>query len=59
MLISVRLEIVPSLTQDRCTVCVERTIGSVLTLPMELLDDVGHVESCFDPFEGEVSIRAR
>jgi hypothetical protein len=26
---------------------------------MELLGDVGHVESCFGPFEGEVSIHAR
>jgi hypothetical protein len=26
---------------------------------MELLGDVGHVESCFGPFEGGVSIRAR
>jgi hypothetical protein len=24
----VRLDIVPTLTQDRCTVCAERTIGS-------------------------------
>jgi hypothetical protein len=28
MLISVYLEIVLILTQDRCTVCAERTIGS-------------------------------
>ena len=35
------------LTQDRCTVCAERTIGSEIdcTHPMELLADVGHVES--------------
>jgi hypothetical protein len=36
------------LTQDRFKVCVERTIGSenVLDLhPMELLGDMGHVES--------------
>jgi hypothetical protein len=32
MLISVHLEIVLILTQDRCTVCVERTIGSVIVL---------------------------
>ena len=45
--VSVRLEIVLILTQDRCTVCAERTIGSeiVCTHPMELLGDVGHVES--------------
>ena len=31
-LISVSLEIVVLLTQDRCTVCVERTIGSEIVL---------------------------
>ena len=37
------------LTQDRCTVCVERTIGSEIMLdaPDGILGDVGHVESCF------------
>ena len=37
------------LTQDRCTVCVERTIGSeiVLDAPDGILGDVGHVESRF------------
>jgi hypothetical protein len=58
-LILVHLEVVPILTQDMCTVCAERTIGSVWTHPMELLRDVGHVESCFGPFEGGVSVRAR
>ena len=60
-LISVSLEIVPILTQDRCTVCVERTIGwkSFLMHPMELLGDVGHVESLFLPFGVYVSVGAR
>jgi hypothetical protein len=31
-LISVRLEIVLILTQDRCTVCTEHTIGSKIVL---------------------------
>ena len=33
--------------QDRCTVCVEHTIGSeiILDAPDELQGDVGHVES--------------
>ena len=37
------------LTQDRCTVCVERTIGSeiVLDAPDGILCDVAHVESRF------------
>ena len=45
-LISVRLEIMLILMQDRCTVCDERTIGSEIdcTHPMDLLADVGHVE---------------
>ena len=37
-------DIVLILTQDRCTVCVERTIGSkiILDAPDRLLGDVGH-----------------
>ena len=47
-LILVCLEIVLILTQDRCTVCAERTIGSETfwTHSMERLGDLGHVESC-------------
>jgi hypothetical protein len=39
--ISVRLEIVLTLMQDRCMVCAKRTIGSeiVLDAPMEVLGD--------------------
>ena len=50
-----------NLTQDRCTVCVERTIGSeiILTHPMELLGDVGHVEYHFILFGDSVSVGAR
>jgi hypothetical protein len=46
---SVHLETVQILTQDRCTVCVERTIGLkiVLGAPNATLGEVGHVESCF------------
>ena len=40
---SVCLEIVLILTQDRCTVCAKRTIGSDIVL--DASDDVGHVES--------------
>ena len=56
----VRLEIVLILTQDPCMVCAERTIGSeiVLDAPDELLADVGHVESSFDPFGDGVSVSA-
>ena len=37
------------LTLDSCTVCAERAIGSEIVWmhPMELLGDVGHVESHF------------
>jgi hypothetical protein len=60
-LISICLAIVLILTQDRCMVCAERTIGSeiILDTPMELLGYVGHVESHFSPFEDSVSVGAR
>ena len=50
--ISVRLEIVLILTQDRCAVGAERTIGSeiILDAPNGTPGDVGHVESHFGLF---------
>ena len=47
--------------QDRCMVCGECTIGSeiILTHPMELLGDVGYVESHFGSFGDSVRIGAR
>jgi hypothetical protein len=61
MLVLVRLEIVLILTQDRCTVCVERTIGSeiILDAPDGTPGDVGHVESHFGPVGDGVSVGAR
>ena len=59
MLVFVRLEIVLMLTQERCTVCVEQAWKSFWTHPMDLLGDVGHVESCFYPFVYNVSVVAR
>jgi hypothetical protein len=55
------LKIVLILTQDRCTVCTERTIGSeiILTHPIDLLGDIGHVKSRFNPFGYSVSASAR
>ena len=48
------------LTQDGCTVCAERTIGSEIVLDTpDGKGDVGHVESCLGPFEDVVSIGAR
>jgi hypothetical protein len=60
MLDSVRLEIVLILTQDRCTVCTERTTGSeiIFDAPDGLQSDVGHVESCLGPSGGSVSVGA-
>jgi hypothetical protein len=47
--------------QDRFTVCTERTISSeiILDAPMDLLGDVGHVESRFGPIVDSVSLDAR
>ena len=57
----VRLDIVLILTQDRCMVCVERTIASeiILDAPDGLQGEVGHVESCFGPFGDIVSVGER
>jgi hypothetical protein len=47
--------------QDRCTVCVEYTMAlkSFWWHPMELLDDVRHVESGFGLFGDSSSVGAR
>jgi hypothetical protein len=60
-LYSVRLEKVLILTQDRCMVCTERTIGSqvVWEAPDGLVSDMGCVESRFSPFGDCVSVSAR
>jgi hypothetical protein len=60
-LVSVHLDTVLILIQHRCTVCTECTISSEIILDalMDLLGDVGHVESCFGPFVDSVSLGAR
>ena len=60
-LVSACLEIVLVMTQDRCTVCAECTIGSeiILDAPDGTCSDVGHVESHFDLFGDGVSVDAR
>ena len=60
-LVSAHLEIVLILTQDRCMVCAECTIDLEIVLghPMELLGDVGHMESLLFPFRDSVSVGAR
>jgi hypothetical protein len=57
----VYLEIVLILMQERCTICVKRTIGSeiILDAPMELLCDMGLVESHFFLFGDSVTVGAR
>jgi hypothetical protein len=59
-LVSVHLEMVLELVEDRCTVCAKHTIAqeSFWTHPMVLLGDMGHVESCFGLFGDCVSVAA-
>ena len=60
-LVSVHLEILLIFTQDRCIVFANVPLAqkSFWTHPMELLGDVGHVESHFGPFGDSVSVGAR
>ena len=51
------LDIVLILTQDRCTVCVEHTIGSA-SFWTHLMELLGDVESHFFPFGDSVSVGA-
>jgi hypothetical protein len=61
MLVSVCLEIVLNMTQDRCTVCAECTTGveSLWTHLMVLLDDVARVQARFGPFGASANLDAR
>ena len=58
-LVLVLLDIVLILTQDRSTVCIGQAQKSFWTHPMELLGDVGYVESHFFLFGESVSVSAR
>jgi hypothetical protein len=60
-LISVHLEIVLILTQDRYTVCTKCTIGSVIVLvaPDGTPFDEAQVEARFDPFGDSTNLDAR
>ena len=61
-LVSIRLEIVLILMQDRCTVCAECTIGSEHRFgrtPMVLLGDKTQVEAHFGPFGDIANLDAR
>ena len=58
-LVSVRLEIVLVLVQDRCTICAEQGLEIVSEHTMELLGDEAQVESRFGLFGDSVSVGAR
>ena len=60
-LVLVRFDIVLISTQDRSTVCAERTIGSEISLVhlMVLVGDEGEVEARFSPFRDSVNLDAR
>ena len=57
-LVSIRLEIVLVLVQDRCTVCAKCTIG--LEIVLDAPDGTPrYLEPHFDPFGDSVSVGAR
>jgi hypothetical protein len=58
---SIRLEMVLILTQDRCTVCTERTttLEIIWTHLMVLLGDEAQVEARFSPFKDSANLDAR
>jgi hypothetical protein len=59
---SVCLAIVLILTQDRCTVCTKRTIGSEIIFwahMMVLLGEEAQVEARFSPFGDSANLDAR
>ena len=60
-LVSIRLEIVIVLVQDRCTVCARCTIGSKMfqTQPALLLGGEDQVEAHFGPFGDSGNLDAR
>jgi hypothetical protein len=60
MLVLVCLEIVLTLMQDWCTVCVKRTIGSeIIPRSMVLLGDEAQVDARFGLFRHSANLDAR
>ena len=59
--VSVRLEMVLVLVQDRCVVCAKHTIGpeTVLDAPMVLLGDEAQVQARFGLCRDSTSLDAR
>ena len=60
-LVSVRLEIVLVLVQDRRTICAKRTIGLdiIFNAPMVILGDKAQVKAPFSPFGDCANLVAR
>jgi hypothetical protein len=60
-LVSVYLEVVYVLVQDKCTICAKHTIGSKLfwTHPMVLRGEEAQVEAHFGPFGDSANLVAR
>ena len=60
-LVSVRLDIVLILTQDRCTICAKCTTGSeiILDIMMVLLRDEAQVDACFVLFGDSAKLDIR
>ena len=58
-IVFLRLDIVLILTQDRFAVCAKLAQKSFWMRPMELLGDVGHVESRFCLLGDNVGVGAR
>ena len=60
-LISIHLEMVLVLVQDKSMVCAKHTIGpeTVLDAPMVLLGDEAQVQACFGLFRDSTSLDAR
>ena len=60
-IVSVGLEMVLMVVQDRCMVCTKHTIGpeTVLDAPMVLLCDEAPVEARFGMFRDSTSLDAR
>jgi len=56
---SVCLEIVQTLMQNRCKVCIEHTICLEISLDAPVLYDVCHMESLFGQFRNSISFGAR
>ena len=60
-LVSIRLETVLPSVQDRCSICINYTIGSeiILDAPDGTLSDEAHAKARFGPFGDSANLDAR